>query len=109
MTPEVHARLDGVRKDIASLDEFETSLTSRVQLLHDAASGFIAIEQNEVVKILTIVSVVGVPPVLVAGIYGMNFKIMPELEWTHGYPIALAMMLLAAVLPYLFFTWKRWL
>jgi magnesium transporter len=109
MTPDIHARLDGVRKDIASLDEFETSLTSRVQLLHDAASGFIAIEQNEVVKMLTIVSVVGVPPVLVAGIYGMNFKIMPELGWSLGYPYALLLIVLSTLAPLAWFKFRGWL
>jgi magnesium transporter len=53
--------------------------------------------------------VVLMPPTLIASIYGMNFKIMPELEWQHGYSFALVAMLLAAVLPYLFFTWKKWL
>jgi magnesium transporter len=109
MVHDVHARLDGVRKDIASLDEFETSLTSRVQLLHDAANGFIAIEQNEVVKILTIVSVVGVPPVLVAGIYGMNFKIMPELGWSFGYPYALLLIGLSTIAPLAWFKFRGWL
>lgn len=109
MSPDAHARLDGVRKDIASLDEFETSLTSRIQLLHDAASGFIAIEQNEVVKLLTIVSVVGVPPVLVAGVYGMNFKNMPELGWSLGYPYALLLIVLSTLAPLAWFKFRGWL
>ncbi len=54
-------------------------------------------------------SVIFLPPTLVASVYGMNFKIMPELEWTFGYPWALALMVLAAVLPYIYFRWKRWL
>jgi len=58
---------------IESLDEFESSLSGRVQFLLDAAVGFISMEQNDVVKVLTVVSVAGVPPVLVAGVYGMNF------------------------------------
>ena len=57
----------------------------------------------------TIHMVVLMPPTLIASIYGMNFKLMPELEWTHGYPMALIMMLFAAVLPYVLFKWKRWL
>lgn len=109
MTGDVHARLDGVRKDIASLDEFETSLTSRVQLLHDAATGFIAIDQNDVVKVLTIASVVGVPPVLVAGIYGMNFKLMPELGWSLGYPYALLLIVLSTLAPLAWFKFRGWL
>lgn len=109
MVADVHTRLDGVRKDIASLDEFETSLTARVQLLHDAATGFIAIDQNEVVKVLTIASVVGVPPVLVAGVYGMNFKVMPELGWSLGYPYALLLIVLSTIAPLAWFKYRGWL
>jgi magnesium transporter len=109
LAPEVRTRLDGVRKDIASLDEFEASLTTRVQLLHDAAAGFIGIAQNEVVKVLTIASVVGVPPVLVVGVYGMNFKVMPELSWTFGYPYALLLVVLSAVVPLVWFKLRGWL
>jgi magnesium transporter len=54
-------------------------------------------------------AVVLMPPTLIASIYGMNFKVMPELEWTHGYPLALIMMLAAAIVPYLLFRWKKWL
>ncbi|WP_157218523.1 CorA family divalent cation transporter [Flavisphingomonas formosensis] len=102
-------RFSAVRHDIVSLDEFETSLSGRVQLLQDAAAGFISIEQNDVVKVLTVVSVVGVPPVLVVGIYGMNFKVMPELAWRYGYPYALMLCLFSAVLPLLWFKWRDWI
>ena len=108
---DAHARdrFDAVRHDIASLDEFETSLSGRIQLLQDAATGFISIEQNDVVKLLTVVSVAGVPPVLVVGIYGMNFRYMPELGWHYGYPFALALCLLSIVVPLLWFKWKDWI
>ena len=69
----------------------------------------ISIEQNAIIKIFSIASVVLLPPTLIASIYGMNFRKMPELEWVHGYPMALIMMLAAAVVPYLFFRWKKWL
>lgn len=105
----IRARLEAVRHDIASLDEFEASLSGRIQLLQDSAAGFISIEQNEVVKVLTVVSVVGVPPVLVVGIYGMNFKVMPELQWPHGYPFALGLCVLSAVVPLLWFRWRDWI
>ena len=82
---------DRCPSDIASLVQFAEGLVSRVQLLQDAASGIINIDQNDVMKVLTIASVVGIPPVLVVGIYGMNFNNMPELDWTWGYPYALAM------------------
>jgi magnesium transporter len=83
-------------------------MDDKVQFLLDATLGFINIEQNDIVKILTIVSVVGVPPVLVAGIYGMNFHVMPELGWTLGYPFAIAVMIVTALLPLAWFKWRGW-
>lgn len=102
-------RFEAIRHDILSLDEFETSLEGRIQLLQDTATAFISIEQNDVVKVLTVASVVGVPPVLVVGIYGMNFRYMPELNWHFGYPIALLLCLISAIIPYLWFKWRNWL
>lgn len=102
-------RLEAVRHDIASLDEFEDSLSNRVQLLQDAAANFVSLAQNDVVKLLTIVSVVGVPPVLVVGVYGMNFRFMPELQWHYGYPFALALMVASAVVPLIWFRFRGWL
>jgi len=106
---KTHDRYEGVRHDIASLDEFEASLSGRIQFLQDAAAGFISIEQNDVVKVLTVVSVVGVPPVLVVGIYGMNFKNMPELQWHYGYPFAIFLCALSAILPLIWFRWRDWI
>jgi Mg2+ and Co2+ transporter CorA len=83
--PEFEARLEAVTKDIASLNDYEGHLSNKVQFLLDAILGFITIQQNDLFKVLTIVSVVGIPPTVVAGIYGMNFKYMPELNWTSGY------------------------
>jgi magnesium transporter len=77
--------------------------------LQDAATGIINIDQNDVMKVLTIASVVGIPPVLVVGVYGMNFKNMPELNWPWGYQYALALILVTALLPLLWFKWKDWL
>jgi magnesium transporter len=102
-------RLQSVSSDIASLTQYAEGLLSRVQLLQDAASGIINIDQNEVMKVLTIASVVGIPPVLVVGIYGMNFKDMPELNWTWGYPYALMLVLVTALLPLIWFKWKDWI
>ena len=64
---------------------------------------------RDIIKLFSVMAVVLMPPTLIASVYGMNFKLMPELEWVHGYPMALVMMLLAAVLPYVFFKWKKWL
>jgi magnesium transporter len=102
-------RLRSVSSDIASLVQFAEGLVSRVQLLQDAASGIINIDQNDVMKVLTIASVVGIPPVLVVGIYGMNFKNMPELNWTWGYPYALAVVVITALLPLIWFKLKDWI
>jgi magnesium transporter len=102
-------RLQSVSSDIASLVQYTEGLVSRVQLLQDAATGIINIDQNEVMKVLTIASVVGIPPVLVVGIYGMNFKNMPELNWALGYPYALALIVITALLPLLWFKWKDWI
>ena len=106
---DVANRLHIVSSDIASLVQFTEGLVSRVQLLQDAASGIINIDQNEVMKVLTIASVVGIPPVLVVGIYGMNFKYMPEYAWTWGYPYALALILISALLPLIWFKWRDWI
>ncbi|WBO22274.1 CorA family divalent cation transporter [Sphingomonas abietis] len=105
----LHDRLVSVKHDIESLDEFENSLTGRVGLLIDAATGFISIEQNDVVKVLTVVSVAGVPPVLIAGVYGMNFHNMPELAWPWGYPFAIALMVLSTILPVWWFKYRDWM
>jgi magnesium transporter len=106
---ELCKRLQAVSSDIASLLQFVEGLVSRVQLLQDAAGGIINIDQNEVMKVLTIASVVGIPPVLVAGIYGMNFKNMPEYDWTWGYPYALTLIVITALLPLIWFKWKDWI
>jgi magnesium transporter len=107
-TPDFEARLEAVTKDIVSLNDYEAHLSSKVQFLLDAILGFITIQQNDLFKVLTIVSVVGIPPTLVAGIYGMNFKYMPELNWIGGYPFGLAMIVLSALIPLAWFKWRGW-
>ncbi len=109
LAAEVVERLQAVRTDIASLILFDDSLLNRVQLLQDAATAIISIGQNEVMKVLTVASVAGVPPVLIAGIYGMNFKNMPELNWPWGYAFALALIVISTVLPLLWFRMKDWI
>ncbi|ANY77791.1 magnesium transporter [Microvirga ossetica] len=96
-------------RDVQSIEEHATFLSSKVQFLLDATLGFVTMEQNDIIKIFSVMSVIFLPPTLVSSLYGMNFKLMPELEWEFGYPWAIALMILAAVLPYLFFRWKRWL
>jgi magnesium transporter len=103
------ARLKAIRADVASLTDYEAHLAGKVQFLLDATLGYINIEQNEIVKTLTIASVVGIPPVLVAGIYGMNFRFMPELEWHLGYPLALALIVVSALIPFFWFKRRGWM
>jgi magnesium transporter len=105
----VKDRLASIRADASSLEQYEENLLSRVQLLQDAATAFISIEQNDVVKVLTIASVAGVPPVMVVGLYGMNFKYMPELSWRYGYPYALALIVITTLIPLAWFKWKDWM
>lgn len=106
--PEVKPRLDTLRQDIASLSDYDAHLVNKVQLMLDATLGLINIEQNNIIKVLTVVSVVGVPPTLVASMYGMNFKHMPELDWAWGYPYGLALIALSAIAPLLWFRWRGW-
>jgi magnesium transporter len=108
--PPVSAtRLKAVRADVASLTDYQAHLSGKVQFLLDATLGFINIEQNEIVKTLTIASVVGIPPVLIAGIYGMNFRVMPELHWSFGYPLALALIVVSGLLPLWWFKRRGWM
>jgi magnesium transporter len=103
------ARLNAIRVDLASLNDYQAHLANKVQFLLDATLGFISIQQNEIVKTLTVVSVVGVPPVLIAGIYGMNFRVMPELNWHYGYPFALGLIVLSGVVPLVLLKWRGWM
>ena len=108
IVPEFADRLNAVAKDVASLNAFDEHLASKVQFLLDAILGFINIDQNDLFKLLTIVSVVGIPPTIVVGVYGMNFKFMPELSWTWGYPFGLAMVALSVLIPLAWFKWRHW-
>ena len=105
---QVKARLKMAAADVQSLNEYEVHLTDKLQFLLDADLGFITTEQNDLFKIMTIWSVVGIPPVLVAGVYGMNFHFMPELSWPWGYPFALVLIAVSALLPLLWFRHKGW-
>jgi magnesium transporter len=106
---EMRAQLKVMQRDVVSLTDHATYLTNKIQFLLDAVVGMVSIEQNNIIKIFSVASVALTPPILIASVYGMNFKHMPELEWTLGYPIALGLMVIAAILPYLYFKWRRWL
>jgi magnesium transporter len=96
-------------RDVQSIEEHATFLSNKLQFLLDATLGLVTIEQNDIIKLFSVMSVIFLPPTLIASLYGMNFQFMPELQWDLGYPFAIGLMILAAVLPYLFFRWKRWL
>jgi magnesium transporter len=104
----IQVRLNTVDKDLQSLADFEVHLTDKVQFLLDAVLGFINTEQNDIFKVLTIVSVVGIPPTLIAGMYGMNFDTIHEYHWRYGYAWGLFLIVLSAVLPTAWFKWRGW-
>jgi magnesium transporter len=106
---EARAQLQVMQRDIGSLTDHATFLSNKVQFLLDATLGMVSIEQNNIIKIFSVASVALTPPILIASIYGMNFKHMPELESPYGYPAALTLMVVAAIVPYLYFKWRRWL
>ncbi len=96
-------------RDLQSLEEDASFKAQKVQFLLDATLGFINLAQNDIIKLFSVLAVIFMPPTLIASIYGMNFKAMPELDWPWGYPLALVLMVCAAVVPYVFFRWKKWL
>ncbi|MGZ8408483.1 MAG: magnesium transporter CorA family protein [Hyphomicrobium sp.] len=107
--PRILERLDVAQRDNHSLMEHTRFLTNRIGFLLEATLGMISTEQNQIIKLFSVMAVMLMPPTLVASIYGMNFRHMPELEWEYGYPVALFAMVLAAVIPYLYFRRKGWL
>jgi magnesium transporter len=106
---EARAQLKTMQRDVQSLSDHTTYLTNSVTFLLDAMVGLVSIEQNNIIKLFSVVAVVMMPPTLVASIYGMNFEFMPELKTIYGYPLALVAMIVSAVLPYAYFKWKKWL
>ena len=108
MAPQVKARLKMAGSDVQSLNEYEVHLTDKIQFLLDAALGFISTEQNDLFKVLTIASVVGIPPTFIASMYGMNFHFMPELSWHYGYAWGLGLIFLSTVIPIAWFKWRGW-
>jgi magnesium transporter len=106
---ENRARIKILQRDIQSLTDHASFLSGKISFLLDAVLGMISIEQNGIIKIFSVAAVVFLPPTLVASIYGMNFRHMPELPWQYGYPFAIGLMLLSAALPFLYFKRKGWL
>ncbi|MEO5721915.1 MAG: magnesium transporter CorA family protein [Chthoniobacterales bacterium] len=106
---ETLAHWKTVTADLGSLSDHASFISSKISFLLDATLGMINNEQNAIIKILSVAALVFLPPTLVAGVYGMNFQFIPELKWAHGYPFALFVMVISAVVPYLFFRRKGWL
>jgi magnesium transporter len=106
---DMREQLKTQQRDVASLTDHASYLASKITFVLDALLGVVNLEQNNIIKLFSVMAVVLMPPTLIASIYGMNFKDMPELEWAHGYQLALIAMLAAAVVPYLIFKWKKWL
>ena len=96
-------------QDVVALSDHATYLSNKTNFLLDATLGLINLEQNQIIKIFSIAAVCLMPPTLIASSYGMNFRHMPELEWLFGYPYALALMLIAAIIPFVWFKRKGWL
>ena len=106
---DLRSRIKTLSRDILSLSDHASFQTQKITFLLDATLGMINIEQNAIIKIVSVAAVVFLPPTLVASVYGMNFALMPELQWFFGYPFALMMMVISAVLPFWFFRRKGWL
>ncbi len=106
---EYELQLKSIRHDIAGLSDHGNHLAARINFLLDATLGMVSIQQNDVFRVLSIASLVFLPPTLVAGVYGMNFKLMPELDWQWGYPVALFLMLFAAIFPLAYLRKRKWL
>ena len=107
---DARLQLQSMQRDVTSLSDHATYLANKITFLLDAMLGVVNIQQNAIIKIFSIAAVVFMPPTLIASIYGMNFHHnMIELEWEYGYPFALVLIVAAAVVPLLFFKWKKWL
>jgi magnesium transporter len=106
--PECAAHLHALQRDGQSLTEHAGSQSGQIAFLLDAALGLINIEQNGIIKFFSVAAVILMPPTLVASVYGMNFKHMPELDFPFGYPMALSLMLISAILPILWFKRRGW-
>ncbi len=106
---DIYPRVGIMLKDIGSLLNHADFNFERLEFLQDMYMGLINIEQNKIIKMFTVLSVIFMPPTLIASAYGMNFRFMPELQWEYGYLFAIALMLLSVGATLLFFKRKRWL
>ncbi|MDZ4056051.1 MAG: magnesium/cobalt transporter CorA [Polynucleobacter sp.] len=98
-----------ILRDIDSLENHTAFLFDKINFLMDATMGFINLNQSKIIKIFSVVSVALMPPTLLASVWGMNFKYMPELAETWGYPVAIISMVISAMIPLSYFRHKGWL
>jgi magnesium transporter len=108
-TKDKRSQLQTMQRDVVSLTDHASYLSNKITFLLDAMLGVVNLQQNAIIKIFSVAAVILMPPTLVASIYGMNFKHMPELDWHLGYPLALLIMVAAGVVPYMYFKWRKWL
>lgn len=106
---DIKLRMKTLMRDANSIAEHAAFLSTKVSFLLDATLGMINIEQNNIIKMFSVAAVAFLPPTLIASIYGMNFHEMPELHWNYGYPLAVILMVLSAVIPLIYFRRKKWL
>jgi len=102
-------RIDSIAKDVSALSDHASFLNNKVNFLLDTTLGLISIEQNAIIKIFSVAAVAFLPPTLIASIYGMNFKAMPELNFQYGYFLALLLIFLSALIPLKYFKKKCWI
>ena len=106
---DMREQLKTMQRDVGSLTDHASYLSNKITFVLDAMLGVVNLEQNNIIKLFSVMAVVLMPPTLIASIYGMNFKDMPELGWEYGYPLAVLAMIAAAVVPYYIFKVKKWL
>ena len=102
-------RLKLIGRDVRSLEDHVAFLSNKITFLLDATLGLISVEQNEVIRVLTVAATFFFPPTLIGTIYGMNFEWMPELHTVFGYPFALLLMVVSALIPYIYFKRRGWI
>jgi len=105
----IRSHIQTLTRDIQSLQDHSSYLSGKLSYLLDATLGLINIDQNNIIKIMSVAAMVFLPPTLIASVEGMNFKAMPELDWPWGYPISLVLMVVSAIVPYLWFKRRGWL
>jgi len=106
---QIRETLKEISRDLASLADHASFMSNKITFLLDATLGMISIQQNQIIKLFSVAAVVFLPPTLIASIYGMNFKFIPELHWEFGYPLAILLMVVSAIMPFLYFKRKGWL